>query len=195
MRRLTIAPYRTVRSKIALLLICTNGHPATDPSCPQAMIQWQHGSYSTSASGGLNLVPIAIDGRSLTSNPCISTEKKRATLSRYAQNETMSKVEVGIDDYSQTMRLDLYGFDGTPLNPMWLVSQTPRMLPTTTLAVSSSTATAASNKIKRTLSSGRETIVRTVSDPKARATWADPNLWFWSGASMIGAGSILMFFF
>lgn len=173
----------------------SNMRAAVDPSCPQAMIQWQHGSYSSSRNGGMELVPIATDGRSLTSDPCVGNDEKRATLSKYAQNETMSKVEVGIDEYTKTMRLDLYGFDGTPLTPMWLVSQTPRMLPTTTLATSSSTASASNSKMRRTLSSGRETIVKTISDPTAKATWADPNLWFWSGASMIVAGSILVVFY
>jgi Chaperone for protein-folding within the ER, fungal len=37
------------------------------------------------------------------------------------------------DPFHNVMRLDLDRFDGSPMNPMYLVYQPPEMLPTTTL--------------------------------------------------------------
>jgi hypothetical protein len=46
-------------------------------------------------------------------------------------------------------RLDLYQFDGTPMNPMFLAFSPPQMLPTVTMNPTA-TATASGKKSKRT---------------------------------------------
>lgn len=167
-----------------------------DPTCPQATIQWQHGSYMQSPSGYMMLVPIAEDGRSVMSDPCSSS--KQAILSRYSQNETFSKFTAAIDLYNNIMRLDLYGYDGTPLNPMWQKSTTPQMLPTTTLAVptSSTTAKATSDhgKAKRALTFADDnSFTRTAVERLAKHGYADAASWFWIGLGLTSVGGTMVF--
>jgi hypothetical protein len=50
--------------------------------------------------------------------------------------------EVLIDPYHKVHRLNLYGFDGMPLPPMYLASVAPAMVPTTTLHPRQQTSTA-----------------------------------------------------
>ena len=57
---------------------------ATDPSCPQGIIQWQHGTYAKNANGSLTLTPYGVDGRQLLSDPC---NNANAVFSRYNQIE------------------------------------------------------------------------------------------------------------
>lgn len=52
-------------------------------------MQWQHGKYVVNSSGNLTLTPIALDGRQLTSAPCLA---KKAVYAHYNQSETF---EVG----------------------------------------------------------------------------------------------------
>jgi Chaperone for protein-folding within the ER, fungal len=52
-------------------------------------------------------------------------------------------------------RLDLYQFDGTPMNPMFLAFSPPQMLPTVTMNPTA-TATLSGKKSKRTTGLGEE---------------------------------------
>jgi hypothetical protein len=52
-------------------------------------------------------------------------------------------------------RLDLYQFDGSPMNPMFLAYTPPQMLPTVTMNPTA-TATASGKKAKRTAGLGDE---------------------------------------
>ena len=63
-------------------LTCSS--PATQPQCPQGIMQFQHGTYSVAANGSLTLTPIAVDGRQLLSNPC---SYENAIFTRYNQTE------------------------------------------------------------------------------------------------------------
>ena len=47
-------------------------------------MQWQHGSFTKQANGSLVLVPIAVDGRQLYSDPC---SYKTSVYTRYNQSE------------------------------------------------------------------------------------------------------------
>ncbi|KAI9655873.1 MAG: Reversal of tor2 lethality [Trizodia sp. TS-e1964] len=62
----------------------------TRPSCPEGLMQFQHGTYTKSENGSLILEPFAVDGRQLESNPCKS---KTAVYTRYNQSEVF-KVEI-----------------------------------------------------------------------------------------------------
>lgn len=55
-----------------------------------------------------------------------------------------------MDPYHNVQRLNLYEFDGTPMQPMYLVKSPPEMLPTTTLnpTVTSTSGAAASSTAK-----------------------------------------------
>lgn len=58
---------------------------ATDPACPQGIIQWQHGTYKKNPSGSLSLTPFGVDGRQLLSDPC---NYQNSIYTRYNQSET-----------------------------------------------------------------------------------------------------------
>ncbi|PSS25560.1 hypothetical protein M430DRAFT_25346 [Amorphotheca resinae ATCC 22711] len=121
----------------------------TKPNCPQAIMQFQHGTVTSNADGSLDLTPFAVDGRQLLSDPCGGTDNKGlATYTRYNQSETMKKWQVYEDPYTKLTRLDLYQFDGTPVNPMFLAFSPPQMLPTITMNPTTAAATA-TGKAKR----------------------------------------------
>ncbi|KAL3418286.1 hypothetical protein PVAG01_10002 [Phlyctema vagabunda] len=111
-------------------------------------MQFQHGSVVMNDDLSLSLNPFSVDGRQLESKPC-STSKK-AVYSRYNQTETFKKWQVYVDPYTKLTRLDLYGFDGTPMHPMFLAYSPPQMLPTITMNPTSAGAQATSKaKVKR----------------------------------------------
>lgn len=56
----------------------------TNPACPSAILQWQHGSFVKNADGSLSLSPIDVDGRQLLSEPC---EGDHGIYTRYNQTE------------------------------------------------------------------------------------------------------------
>jgi hypothetical protein len=60
------------------------------------------------------------------------------------------KWQVYIDPYTKLTRLDLFQFDGTPMNPMFLAYRPPQMLPTVTM---NPTATPTAAKAKRSAGS------------------------------------------
>jgi hypothetical protein len=55
-----------------------------NPSCPSAIMQWQHGTWEMLTNGSLVLTPIAVDGRQLLSEPC---EYSNSIFTRYNQSE------------------------------------------------------------------------------------------------------------
>ena len=57
---------------------------AKNPKCPKGLMQWQHGTYEIAADGSLSLEPISVDGRQLTSDPCLYDG---SILNRYDQPE------------------------------------------------------------------------------------------------------------
>ncbi|KAE9363073.1 hypothetical protein N431DRAFT_550813 [Stipitochalara longipes BDJ] len=118
----------------------------TKPSCPSAVMQFQHGTFVENANGSLSLTPFGVDGRELISDPCSSST---SSYLRYNQSELMEKYQVYVDPYTKLTRLDLYQFDGSPMNPMFLAFSPPQMLPTVTLNPTP-TATGTGKKSKRT---------------------------------------------
>ncbi|KAK5127795.1 hypothetical protein LTR85_004911 [Meristemomyces frigidus] len=120
-----------------------------NPACPSGIMQWQHGSWVMASNGSLLLTPIDVDGRQLLSSPC---EYDNAIYTRYNQSELFERYSAYTDPYHNIPRLDMYQFDGSPMNPMYLVYSPPQMLPTTTLNPTSATATSTSaSKAKRGL--------------------------------------------
>lgn len=165
-------------------------------------MQWQHGRYSLSANGSLTLIPIAVDGRQLTSSPC---SYDTSLYIRYHQSEFFSKYAVYIDPYHNVKRLDLYQFDGKPMNPMFLQYSPPQMLPTQTLNPTSSATGAAATKTaskfkKRGVGGhfdGEQYHIENPNNKKNMGTAdKDPDsfdadsLWYLS-IGMIGIGSIM----
>ncbi|KAL4784093.1 protein rot1 [Aspergillus varians] len=154
------------------------------PSCPQGIMQWQHGTYIIDDDGSLHLTPIAVDGRQLHSDPCSSST---GLYTRYNQTEKYSSFTVAVDPYYDSVRLDLNSFDGSPMAPMYLAFQPPEMLPTGSLSAITS------KKEKRQIDREQDSVFdlrRLVS----KETLVDPNRWLWVGVVMSAMGSVALFF-
>lgn len=86
MKSHTTEQSQTVRN--ILLKICsvklTHKPSAANPNCAQAIMQWQHGTYTKNANNSLSLEPFSVDGRQLYSSPC---EHDNAVFTRYSQSE------------------------------------------------------------------------------------------------------------
>jgi len=159
----------------------------TKPSCPQAIMQFQHGTVIENSDGSLSFSPFSVDGRQLQSNPCGSDT---SIYTRYNQSETMKEYQVYTDPYTKLTRLDLYRFDGSPMNPMFLAYSPPLMLPTqtmnpTTTATAGATATAKSKRswggkdgLVLPMNKDAKHIKRTTSQP------LDANMIWWAGIGM-----------
>ncbi|KAF2433488.1 hypothetical protein EJ08DRAFT_647185 [Tothia fuscella] len=152
------------------------------PTCPKAIMQWQHGKFQKLANGSLVMAPIVEDGRQLTSDPC---NYDNSIYTHYNQSELFERYEYLIDPYHNVPRLNLYRFDGSPLPPLYLVYQPPNMLPTTTLHPKT-TATGRS-KLKRSLG------ILPPSPVQPTNAWIDADRWWWFGVGVTGLGSFLYF--
>ncbi|KAK2630447.1 hypothetical protein QTJ16_001267 [Diplocarpon rosae] len=165
------------------------------PSCPAAIMQFQHGTVVENTDGSLSLTPFSVDGRQLLSDPC---EGDNAIYTRFNQPETMKSYAVYVDPYSQRTRLDLYQFNGAPINPMYLAYSPPQMLPTVTMNPTTATAT----KAKRALANGEEGgdefveplnknalhVKRAFERPLVHRI--DLNMLWWTGVGMVIFGGI-----
>jgi hypothetical protein len=105
----------------------------------------------------------------------------------------MQKWQVYIDPYTKMTRLDLYQFDSSPMNPMFLAYSPPVMLPTQTMnPTATATAAGATGKVKR----GQEHFAAPLN--KDSHIYApeklplmhriDLNLVWWTGIAMIVFG-------
>src|SRR5436190_16107103 len=87
LRRHTIALSRIVSvllSPFQYLETDTSEPLATQPSCMKGVMQFQHGKFTKESNGSLILMPFALDGRQLVSNPCAS---QYSMYLRYNQTE------------------------------------------------------------------------------------------------------------
>lgn len=63
-----------------------DNNTATQPACPSAILQWQHGTYTLEANGSLILTPFAVDGRQVMSSPC---SYDQSVYTRYHNTELL----------------------------------------------------------------------------------------------------------
>ena len=75
----------------------TDGHTAANPKCPQAIMQFQHGTVVMNSDLSLSLSPFEVDGRQLQSDPCTADT---ATYTRYNQSETFKVCRPVLDTES-----------------------------------------------------------------------------------------------
>lgn len=203
----------------------------TNPQCASAMLQFQHGVYqivppndpalpplppdqTPFVGPAIILTPIGVDGRQLTSNPCGGGGK--SVYLRYNQTEYMRGYAVGIDPYHKAKRLDLFGYDGTPLNVMYLAYSPPQMLPTQTMNPTAKVTTSAraqqtgSSNVKRSLSGeelmGNVMQAEFLMNEGQKTTWQNvkchgqklltkeglmnPDHWWWAGVTMTALGAL-----
>lgn len=179
-------------------------------------MQWQHGSWSFNNDGSLSLEPISIDGRQLLSKPCdyqnaIYTRYNQSELFKVSKTHTEDQVEYSIltsspqqyqvltDPYHGIPRLNLFEFDGTPMQPMYLVMSPPEMLPTTTLHKPTATATATGkSKAKRGLDAFPEVPLNwkskfDVNQSGDMVQRINPDRLWWIGLTFTGLGGLLYF--
>lgn len=107
-----------------------NANPQ-NPACPQAALTYQHGSFELLSNGSLVLTPIEVDGRQLFSDPC--NDNGTSTYFRYSEELLFQWFQVSLNQYHGKYMLQLYQFDGSPMQPLYLAYRPPNMLPTKTL--------------------------------------------------------------
>ena len=100
------------------------------------------------------------------------------------------------------MRLDLFQFDGTPMNPMYLAYQPPLTRPTQTLIPPASgtgppQATNTGSKQKRSVE--QAPLLQPLDSPLVRklqdANLMDPDFIWWCGLGVTALGSAVYFLF
>ncbi|CCD26633.1 Rot1p NDAI_0I00640 [Naumovozyma dairenensis CBS 421] len=179
-----------------------SGNPK-DPTCPMASLIYQHGKYEILSNGTLILHPIEVDGRQLFSDPC--NDDGISTYTRYNQTETFHSFSVQIDSYHGVWSLQLYQFDQSPMQPLYLAYKPPMMLPTETLnptdtsntventgTVDGASETGSLQKrslrsmVKRSLENRHKTSARKIQ----KGFWSSSIFWY-IASGMLGLGSIL----
>lgn len=159
-------------------------------------MQFQHGTFTKAANGSLQLTPFGVDGRQLLSDPC---RAKNSVLTRYIQPELIDHYQVITDPYHNIPRLNLFQFDGSPMQPLYLAYRPPQMLPTITMNPTST----ASGVAKATGKVKRDGIEETLDLPlnknaikRRRALDSvDTGKWWWIGVGMTALGAIGFFCF
>ncbi|EEQ36844.1 hypothetical protein EJF18_10997 [Clavispora lusitaniae] len=158
-------------------------------SCPIASLTFQHGTYEILSNGSVVLTPIAVDGRQLLSDPCGYSAEK-AKYVRYVQPTWFEKYQVSINSYHGRYMLQIYQFDGSPMQPLYLAYKPPMMLPTTALNPTdkaSETSSSLSRKVKRSLENQyRTNAVKKFSSEKFDKFW-------WMSVGVLGVGSAAWF--
>jgi len=101
----------------------------TQPTCIVGVVQWQHGTYTINANGSITLNPFAADGRQQVQDMCAAHSN---VISQFNQTTLYEGWNI-VNDPTHGVKLQMYQFNGAPLSPLYLISQTPSMLPTTTL--------------------------------------------------------------
>ena len=106
----------------------------------------------------------------------------------------LSKYEQLLDTYNDRQRLNLYQWDGTPENPMWLADREPRMLPTSILNPAPK-ATAQRRSIERALPLGLDDERNGLPDPISELSLIEAAnqpmwlaAWIWLGAAFVSIG-------
>jgi len=101
----------------------------TQPTCITGVMQWQHGTYTLNANGSMTLNPFPMDGRQQVQDMCAA---KSNIIQQFNQTTLFSNWNI-VQDPQRGTKLQIYQFDGTPMSPLYLLSQTPNMLPTVAL--------------------------------------------------------------
>ena len=144
------------------------------------------------------------------SDPC---NYANSIYTRYNQTELFKSYQVLTDPYSKALRLNLFAFDGAPLNPMYQAYKPPQMLPTETLNPTSSATGSgtqqtggSSGKLKKRYHGGDDHLVdddgplppplnRDALVRKKGIDHIDADKWWWIGVGMTALGGIGYFCF
>ncbi|TXT11126.1 hypothetical protein VHUM_01877 [Vanrija humicola] len=99
---------------------------ASSPQCITGFISWQHGTYIFSGDG-LIMTPYPDDGRIQVQDPCAPVSNQ---ITYYKEEMTMKNWAIVVDGLTGRYTLNLNGFDGSPVAPLYLIARPPNMLPT-----------------------------------------------------------------
>lgn len=159
-----------------------------DHACPVASVTYQHGTYELLANGSLILTPIAVDGRQLLSDPCGSVGPGRSQYNRYAQITLFKTFQVYVDPYHGKWTLQIYQFDGSQMQPLYLAYKPPLMLPTYALNPTDAASETDSSlkRIKRSL----ENQYRTNAKRSFDSSW---DKYWYVGVISLACGSAFLF--
>lgn len=165
-----------------------SGNPK-DPSCPSAALVWQHGTYKVLDNGTMILTPIAYDGRMLLSEPC--KDNGTSIYMRYNSTITFKSVAVTIDDYHGMYKLQIYQFDGSMMQPLYLAYKPPMMLPTETINVEPAETSGVSKRsLRQVVKRNLENRGRTNAQRISTNYWNSNTFWYLS-TGLLGVGSLL----
>ncbi|KAF5212709.1 Reversal of tor2 lethality [Clavispora lusitaniae] len=168
---------------------CTESNPTHKTTLAPSPVSHSTGTYEILSNGSVVLTPIAVDGRQLLSDPCGYSAEK-AKYVRYVQPTWFEKYQVSINSYHGRYMLQIYQFDGSPMQPLYLAYKPPMMLPTTALNPTdkaSETSSSLSRKVKRSLENQyRTNAVKKFSSEKFDKFW-------WMSVGVLGVGSAAWF--
>lgn len=105
-------------------------------------------------------------------------------LTRYAEPVTVSQYLVSTDAYNGKQRLELYAWDGTPMNPLWRSSAEPVMLSTGALG-------AVRKRMRRWVGRSVSGLEVDWGQGLGGGGGAAASWWLWAGLGLTGAGAAL----
>lgn len=158
-------------------------------SCGTASLIFQHGTYELLSNGSVVMSPIAVDGRQLMSDPCNIGSNSMYT--RYEQPTWFKTYQVQVDRYHGRYMLQIFQFDGSKMQPLYLAYRPPLMLPTQALnptdKASETKKASLRKRVKRSLENQYRTTATMESLP------ARYEFWWWTAIAGIGLGSAAIF--
>ena len=107
-----------------------------------------------------------------------------------ADSGAWQRYEVFTDPYHGVLRLNLYRFDGSPMNPMYLAFKPPQMLPTETMNPTTSATAGAQPTGKTKIKRGHQEVTVPLNKHviKPRRESIDADRWWWIGVGMTTLG-------
>jgi Chaperone for protein-folding within the ER, fungal len=144
----------TVRAKASLLLCFPLTHTTptgSSPNCITGVMNWVHGTFTFNTNGSLTLFPFG-DGFQQIQGACLANSD---FIEGYNDTELYQSWHIYMDP-TDGPKLHLFGFDGAPVTPMFLYSQSPSMLPTQSLR----NVSAATKILRRSVPNGAPPIHR-----------------------------------
>jgi hypothetical protein len=112
-----------------LCLIISHHASATNPACITGVLQWVHGNYSLLDNGSITMQPYP-DGFQQIQDPCAPQSNFIDPGYNYTEMYQSWRI---FQDPVTGYKLHLFQSDGKPVAPLFLISASPNMLPTTTL--------------------------------------------------------------
>jgi len=97
---------------------------ASEPNCIIGTVVWAHGNYELVPNGSIILTPVG-DGYQQVQAPCAAT-------SNFIQNYNFTELFLSWQIFMDTTfgpKLHLFQFDGSPVAPLFRLSDEPNMLP------------------------------------------------------------------